>query len=192
MFESIRDAFRDLLQQHPDPDTRRDALAQMRETLVRARMGVDDLRRAIVDTERAVQAERVAIETMQRRRRLAERIEDGETVQLAARYESQHGERLLVLERKLVVQREELALVEREVNEMTSDFKLASKGGTPGLGTSSPPGARTTGPAAADDQAGADPGDTTEFDELSARNRREAREARAEEMLEALKRRMGK
>ena len=195
MFESIRDAFRDLLQQNPDPDTRRDALVQMRETLVRARLGVDDLRRALASTEKGIAAERASIETMRRRRTLAERINDTETVQLATRFESQHAERLTVLERKLSVQRDELALVEREVEEMTTDFKLASKGGTPGLGASrGPVGGEWAGngPESPTGSGFTDSADTSAFDQMDHRRDRAEREAKAEEMLEALKRRMGK
>lgn len=189
MFESIRDAFRQLIQQNPDPETRRDALAQMRETLIRARMGLDDLRSGIEQTEKSVAEERAAIATMQRRRTLAERIQDEETVRLAARYEDQHGERLGVLERKLVVQRDELAMVEREVEEMSSDFRIASKGGVPGVGG----GASENRAGFAEDVDGpSDPLDTAAFDAMQSRRRREDREARADEMLEALKRRMGR
>ncbi|HLV26405.1 MAG TPA: hypothetical protein VKZ41_08835 [Gemmatimonadales bacterium] len=191
MFESIRDAFRELLQQHPDPDTRRDAIAQMRETLVRARVGVQDLQRALEDTERSVVKEKSALETVRRRRMLAEKIGDTETVLLAERYETQHAERVSVLERKVLVQRDELAIVEREVSEMTSDFKLASKGGIPGLGNA--PSSAASGSMGTD--AGPDlDSDTTlrDFDEMNSRRSRADREARADDMLEALKRRMGK
>lgn len=184
MFESIREAFRDLLQQRPDPETRRDALARMRETLVRARMGVDDLRRAVADSERAVAAERAEVEKMRRRRVLAERIQDEETVRLAVRWEEQHAQRLSILERKLAAQRDELALLEREVSEMTADYRLAAKGGIPGqVGAS----ARSEVDDPLDDSATA-----SAFDAMQASRRRADREARADEMLEALKRRMGK
>lgn len=187
MFESIRDAFRQLIQQNPDPETRRDALVQMRETLVRARMGVDDLRRGIAQTGKAIVEERAAIVTMQRRRGLAERISDEETVRLAIRYEEQHGERLAVLERKLLVQQDELAMVEREVEEMTSDFKIASKGGVPGVGDGAAGEGTSEGRDGLDDMR-----NTAAFDAMQSRRRREDREARADEMLEALKRRMGR
>lgn len=191
VFENIRDAFRELLQQRPDADTRRDALAHMRETLVRARVGIQDLRSALEDTERALKKEREQLETTRRRRSLAEGIGDMETVQVAARYESQYEERVLVLERKAEAQRDELALVEREVSEMTADYKLASKGGIPGLGNSGSSGSPYEGGGAADPGAEDDEA-MREFDALRSRRSHADREARADEMLEALKRRMGK
>mgnify|MGYP006141754461 CR=1 FL=1 len=44
VFDEIRDAFRELLRGNPTPDARRSILGDMRETLVRAKMGLDDLR----------------------------------------------------------------------------------------------------------------------------------------------------
>lgn len=192
MFEEVRRAFREVLQgTPPSGDARRSVLAQMRETLVQARMGVDDLKKGVEQTQQRLTVERRELETIQRRKTLAAGINDRETVAVAERFEKQHVERITVLERKLETQLAELALVEREVEEMTAELKLAAKGGVPGVA----PGA--TDPSAA---ARAEVDDITdeaadlrnEIDGLARAQRRAAAEADADERLAALKRRMGK
>src|SRR4029450_10366672 len=88
MFEDVRRAFRDLLHgTPPSGDARRSILAQMRETLVQARMGPDDLRKGVEETRARLARERSELETVRRRRQLAEGIKDAETVAVAERYE---------------------------------------------------------------------------------------------------------
>ena len=83
MFEDVRQAFRDLLRgTPPSGDARRSIVAQMRETLVQARMGLDDLRKGIEETRARLTRERSELETVRRRKQLAEdaktqRVEDG-------------------------------------------------------------------------------------------------------------------
>jgi hypothetical protein len=193
MFDDVRQAFRDLLRgTPPSGDARRSILAQMRETLVQARMGLDDLRRGVTETRARLTREKSELETVKRRRQLAEGIKDTETVTIAERYEKQHAERVAILERKLESQEAELALVEREVGEMNAEFKLAAAGGTPGdhRGVASGPGS-----PAADDAGDVLDENAAVRDELDglARSRRKAdAEAAADEKLAALKRRMGK
>ena len=47
---------------------------------------------------------------------------------IADRYSVRHRERVAVLERKLVVQRDELVLAERELAEMTAEARRATAG----------------------------------------------------------------
>jgi hypothetical protein len=49
-------------------------------------------------------------------------------VALAQRYAERHRERVGVLERKLTVQRDELAMAEREVMEMLTEYQTARAG----------------------------------------------------------------
>lgn len=194
MFDDVRQAFRDLLRgTPPSGDARRSILVQMRETLVQARMGLDDLRRGIVETRARLTREKAELETVRRRRQLAEGINDAETVKVAERYEKQHAERVAVLERKLETQEAELALVERDVNEMNAEFKLAAAGGTPGdpRGVASGPDSATTTGEVEDvlhDSANI----RSELDGLARSRRKADAEAEADEKLAALKRRMGK
>ena len=181
MFDELRNAFRELLHGNVPPEERRNLLSAMRDTLVRARLALDDLRAGLEVTRRRMGTERAELETVRRRKGLAEGIGDLETVSIAERFEAHHLERLVVLERKEGAQVSELALVEREVLEMTEQFKAATSGVGSGI-------------------AGAAPGDPldarTELDaELGAMGRaqrRAAAEADADARLADLKRRMGK
>jgi hypothetical protein len=196
MFDDVREAFRDLLRRTPPSgDARRSVVAQMRETLVQARMGLDDLRKGVVETRARLTREQSELDTVRRRKQLAASINDAETVAIADRYEKRHAERAALLERKLETQEAELAMVEREVSEMNTEFKLAAAGATPGVsaGTGrsgeSPAGAAAAGvDDVLDDQAGLN----AEIDGLARARRRADAESAADEKLAALKRRMGK
>ena len=184
MFDDVRNAFRELLsRQGGSPEDRRSALAQMKETLVMARMGLDDLRKSIDVTRKRLEAERAELETVRRRKRLAEGIQDAETVTLADRFERTHAEKVAVLERKLETQEAELALAEREVGEMTAELKAANAGIFPGPRTAAP----MEDPL--DDGSAAS---QAELDALARSRQRAARDAAADERLAELKRRMGK
>lgn len=185
VFEDVRRAFRELMHGNLSSDARRSALAEMRETLVRARMGIDDLRAGIAQTRTRLETERRELDTVRRRKTLAAGINDAETVTLAEKYERQHTERISVYERKLETQESELAMVEREVAEMTSDFKSASAG----VGSGRVP--EMADPLSTDplDASGAATSD--EIDRLARERRRATADADADARLAALKRRMG-
>ena len=190
MFDEVRQAFRELLRgTPPSGDARRSVIAQMRETLVQARMGLDDLRKGVAETQGRLKRERAELDTVRRRKQLAEGINDGETVKVAERYEKQHAERASVLERKLESQEAELAMVEREVGEMSSEFKLAASGATPGVSA----GASTTASRGEDPlEPNESAGVRDEIDAMARARRRAEAESSADEKLAALKRRMGK
>ena len=191
MFDDVRRAFRELLHgTPPSGDARRAVIAQMRETLVQARMGLDDLRKGVAETKARLNRERADLETVRRRKQLAEGIKDAETVAIAERYEKQHVERVDVLARKLESQEAELALVEREVEEMSSEFKLAAAGANPGVSAGTARGDAKD--SSLDDALGNDPGLRDELDGLARARRRAEAESSADEKLAALKRRMGK
>jgi hypothetical protein len=193
MFDDVRQAFRDLLRgTPPSGDARRSIVAQMRETLVQARMGLDDLRKGVEETRARLARERTELETVRRRKELAVGIKDAETVAIAERYEKQHAERASILERKLETQEAELAMVEREVGEMNAEFKLAAAGGTPGVSAGTPPSDAGSGTRPVEDPLAGDPGLRDELDGLARARRRAEAESSADEKLAALKRRMGK
>ena len=197
MFESMREALRDLWHGSRTPEERRAVLSQMRDTLVRARLGVEDLEQGVSATRARLAEERRELETVQRRRQLAERIQDTETVAVAMRFERQHAEKVEVLERKLGAQEAEHALVEREVAEMTKEFKAAHAGIDPAIvGGPSAAQADRARQAAAEAEVeaalgGHGPG-SAEYDALRRQQERASRDARAEELLNALKQRMGR
>jgi hypothetical protein len=184
MFESFRQSLRDLMDRSTTPEARRAGLAQMKQTLVQARMGLDDLRGGIQQTRQRLAAEERELETVRRRKGLAAGINDQETVTLAEKYEVLHAERTDVLTRKLAVQESELAMVEREVAEMTVALKsaMSGAGGTPLQVDSAELDAMLDG--------GADV--AQEIDALGRASVRSAREAEADRLLAELKRRMGK
>jgi hypothetical protein len=192
MFDDVRQAFRDLLRgTPPSGDARRSIVAQMRETLVQARMGLDDLRKGVEETRSRLARERSDLETVRRRKQLAEGINDAQTVTIAERYEKQHAERASLLERKLETQEAELAMVEREVGEMNAEFKLAAAGANPGVSAGSGAGGPVVGESA-DDVTSENAGLRDEIDGIARARRRAEAESTADEKLAALKRRMGK
>jgi hypothetical protein len=203
MFEHIRASLRALLDSAHSPADRRAVLTDMKETLVRARLGVDDVRKGVEEARARAVAARTELDTIRRRRDLAARIGDRETVEVAERFERMQAERVAVLEQKAEVQARELALLESEVAEMGAEFRRAAAGAS---ATPTPGATRAVG-----DPSGALPDDAERAAarevedlldpnaDLSADIRRasreqaqRAREADADERLAALKRRMGK
>lgn len=189
MFESFRQSLRDLMDRATPPEERRAGLARMKQTLVTARMGLDDLRGGVKLTRERLAVERHQLETMRRRKGLAAGINDAETVALAEKYEAHHAERIAVLARKLEAQEAELVIVEREVAEMTAELKSASVGAGSGAGPS-------IEKEAADRAERAASGDASrlaeDLDAIGRARARADRDADAARKLEELKRRMGK
>ena len=184
MFEDIRRAFHDLLNGNVPPADRRGLLQEMRNTLVQAKMSVDDLRQGVVVTEKRLVRERAELETVVRRKGLAESRGDAETVAVAARFEAHHGERLAILEKKLDAERGELAMLEKEVEEMTAQLKAANSGVGSGMRT-----------GAVEEELDLDSRDSELNRDLNALDRerkRAAHDADAEARLAELKRRMGR
>lgn len=169
------------------PEERRAGLARMKQTLVQAKMGLEDLRGGVTLTRQRLTVEERELETMRRRKAAATGISDTETAGLAEKYEAIHEERAGILRRKLEAQEAELALVEREVTDMTEELKRAM------LGAGASPGsirdaARAEADSVLDDGAKV----ADEIDSLGRAGARSAREADAERQLAELKRRMGK
>lgn len=192
MFESLRKSLDDLLSRSTPPEERRQIVSRMRDTLVQARVGLQDLRDGLAQSKRRLEQERRELDTVQRRKRLAEQINDAETVRLASQYEQMHAERVAVLERKLEVQESELALAERDVAQMMTELRQAASG-IPS------PGERSNAAVnAAMDEIESELGSgkneslRDEIDGLSRTRTRADHEADAARKLEELKRRMGK
>ena len=213
MFEPLRDALRGL-STRLDPDERRTMTQAMRDALVHAKLGLNDLRALLATTNTRLAAERAELETVRRRQGLAAQINDEETVAIAERFASQHQERVLMLETKQMVQQQELSLAEREYEEMSVELRLIKSGVAPGARSEKP--GTAFGAAAAAESVRSDglPADLDLEDKTAAgvnsvlddpladpltesvasptRRTRVEREADAEQRLAALKRRMGK
>jgi hypothetical protein len=189
MFENFRQALNALLSRGTPPEERRALLGHMRETLARAKAGVEDLRGGVEHGRARLATERRELDTVRRRKRMAAEVNDTQTVSVAERFEIHHAERVLVLEQKVAIQERELALAEEEVLEMMRAFKAAAAG-------AGPPG---TGGGPSIDEAAAREVDETlagpqaaDLDSLGRSQDREQRNAEAERRLAELKRRMGK
>ena len=187
MFESFRQSLNDLLDRATPPEERRAVLTRMKQTLVQARMGLDDLRGGVAQTRQRLETETRELETMRRRKAAAAAINDAETVALAEKYEALHGERAEVLRKKLDAQEAELGIVEREVGEMTTELKQAMLGAGVSSNTIADDARAETDAVLDDGKSVAD-----EIDAMGRASRRHARESEAEQKLAELKRRMGK
>jgi chromosome segregation ATPase len=194
VFESLRKSLDDLLSRSTPPEERRQIVSRMRDTLVQARVGLQDLRDGLAQSKRRLESERRELDTVQRRKRLAEQINDAETVRLAGQYEQMHVERVAVLERKVEAQESELALAERDVAQMMTELRQAASG-IPSAGERSS-GAVNAAMDEIESELGSGSGKNgslgDEIDGLSRARTRADHEADAARKLEELKRRMGK
>ena len=185
MFDDIRHAFRELLHGNVPPEGRRELIAVMKDTLVQAKLALDDLREGVEITKKRVAQESMEVETIRRRKGLAQGVNDAETVQIAERFEAQHAERLSVLQAKLSAQEGELALVERDVTEMKEQLRAALAGVGSGMRSGTV-------------DAGADPLDDgtanleQQLNDLKRSERRANADAGADAALAELKKRMGR
>ena len=102
--------------------------AGLREALIEARVAVTTMGEAIAATERELADERRSLEAAERRGRLAAATPDPETVEIAERFAQRHRDRVTVLARRLEVQRDELRLAERDVDDMGREFRAARQG----------------------------------------------------------------
>jgi hypothetical protein len=127
VFDSLKARLEQLFRASSPSDSRARATA-LREALLEAKVGVSTMRSALAATEDELQQERRRLEDAERRGRLAAELPDAQTVGVADRYAQRHRERIGVLERKLTVQRDELAMAEREVAEMFQEFRSVASG----------------------------------------------------------------
>jgi hypothetical protein len=123
MLEDFKARLDRLFRERGGGDDPRAHAAALRDALVEARAGLTSLREALAVSERELAAERKQLADAERRGRLAAELPDPETVAVAERFAGRHRERITLLERKMVVQREELALMEREIEEMTGQLR---------------------------------------------------------------------
>ena len=186
VFDGFRRSFEELLDRATRPEERRAVASRMKDTLVQARVGLDDLRTALEKSRQRLTLEERELATVRRRKQLAEGIGDRETVDIAAKYEEMHAQRVDVVRQKINAQEAELALAERDVREMSVQLKAVLAGtDARGAATAIDPGMETR--EAADS--------SSLHDEINSLGRARAaadREADAAKRLDELKRRMGK
>jgi hypothetical protein len=183
VFEGVKARLEKLFRDHSRSDPRA-YLAGLREALLEAKVGVGTMKTALAATEQELVIERRRLADAERRGRLAADVPDDETVVLAERFTLRHRERVMVLERKLVVQRDELALAEREVEEMLTQVRA----GPPAPGADSIAAAwRDLGAAGADR-----PDMSLEDERLREEADRKLKEQAVEAQLAFLKKKFGK
>lgn len=167
MFESLRARLDRYLAERTLPTDPRDQQQALHGALLDAKVGLAAMRDALEAAERSLASERQQLADAERRGRLAAGIGDQETAEVAGRFTARHTERVQLLERKVAVQRDELALAEREYESMRAEFQ---------------------------DRRGAvtSPGAAPEADDAALRYQfdRAARESAAEEQLALLKRKV--
>ncbi|MFI5209119.1 MAG: hypothetical protein ACHQ2E_01630 [Gemmatimonadales bacterium] len=150
---------------------------RLHDALVESKAAVNSLRDGLAVTSRDLAFERKQLEDAERRGQLAAAIPDQETVEIATRFASRHRERVNVLERKLAVQQDELALAERLLAELMAEAR-----GVP----------QPQDPPVQSPEAPARPQPGVEDALLRHRMDQAAREAAAEAQLAFLKKKMGK
>jgi hypothetical protein len=94
--------------------------ATLREAVREAEAVFVRLRHAVAETEATLASERRQLDDAERRGRLAAALPDAETAAIAARFAARHRERVVLLERKVAVQLDELQLAERELEELAT------------------------------------------------------------------------
>jgi len=168
VFESLRARLDRFLAERTPPADAREQQQALHGALLDAKVGLATMRDALEAAERSLASERQQLADAERRGRLAADIGDQETTEVAGRFTARHTERVQLLERKVAVQRDELALAEREYESMRAEFQQR-RGAVP------PP--HTPGP---------------DVDDAALRHQldRAARESAAEEQLAHLKRKV--
>ena len=132
MFENLRDAFREAVDNFKE-EIRREDVPEAVDTLLRGmKAEVADkkayargLEVEIEQTLAKVKREQTNTETALRRQKLAQDIGDAETAKVAGDYAEKHARTLTVLEQKAKALQDELKVTEAEVTEMMTQLKSA-------------------------------------------------------------------
>lgn len=132
MFEDLKNLFSKTWTAFHEEASRRDPedqiaelLAAMRREMVEARAALPLLDEAVTRTRAELDRERQALADVQRRRGLAERIGDAETVRVADEFAERHTRRIAVLEEKVRSAQAERDLQADEIQRMSRQYKEA-------------------------------------------------------------------
>ena len=109
----------------PDP---REQAAGLREALVAFKIGIGQLREALGRTEGELASARRESADYDRRGKLAADIGDAETLRIAEEFTAKAGEKVDLLERKVIVQRDELGMAERDYAATKQQYQSAARG----------------------------------------------------------------
>lgn len=106
----------------------REQAAGLREALVEFKIGIGQLTQALARSERELAVARTEAADYGRRGQLAGEIDDHETVRIAGEFTAKARERVDLLERKVIVMRDELTMAERDYTEAKQRYQSASRG----------------------------------------------------------------
>jgi hypothetical protein len=189
MFRKLRDALERALESATPPADLGAIASQMREAVIEQKAAVRLLQETLAKDEALLIVVREELTIAERRRGQAEAIGDTETVGIADKYVGRQRDRVAILERKVTVQREELAMAEGDLQDMTTQLAEAAKRRPAGEGERSANDAwNSLGEAGMDRPGlGVDDGEV-----LRGQMDRQAREAAAQAMLEEMKKKMGR
>ncbi len=126
-FDDIKAHLDRLFAQRPSGSTREQAGA-LREALIEFKMAVDQLHEGLARSEAELDRARRELVDYERRGRLAAEIGDAETVRVAEEYVTRTRERVDLLERKVIVMRDEVVIAEREMEETRQRYQRAAHG----------------------------------------------------------------
>ncbi|HEU4830081.1 MAG TPA: hypothetical protein VFT04_12885 [Gemmatimonadales bacterium] len=162
----------------------------LRDAVIEAKAAVASMRDQLGVTERELATEQRQLADAERRGTLAEGIGDTETASVATRFAGRHRERAGVLERKLAVQREELVLASRELDEMMAELRKTQ----PAAGGRAASSSASAEAAWRDIQAagGARPDTDLDGELLKAEAERKLHEAAVDAQLAHLKKKLGR
>lgn len=125
LFSRTWDTFVTELGRREPEDDVAGVLGAMRREMVDARATLPTYGEAVRAAEVELERERRALDDAVRRGGLAEKINDAETVRIAAEYAERHRRRVAVLEEKVRAARAEHELRAQEVDEMMRRYKEA-------------------------------------------------------------------
>jgi hypothetical protein len=175
-FEDIKAHLDHLFAYRPAGSSKEQA-AGLRGALVEFKVALGQLQAALAVTERELEVARKNLSDYERRGQLAAGIGDAETAQIAEEYALKARERVDLLERKVLVQRDEVHIADREYEATKLRYQRASHGLPLDPPTSTSQHDPTTEPASPMDDPFLD---------------RRAREAAVEAQLEMLKKKLGR
>lgn len=174
-FENLKARFDEILADLSRPTGARASAAGIYDAMVELKAAIVGLREGLVRTDRELAVERQQLDAAERRGRLAHQVPDQETVELAAIWAGKHRERVEILERKRLVQLDELAYAERQLAEMGEAYRAARMG---------VPGGPGPGPAVAGEEPAAP--------DLDRQLDRQAQESLVQQQLAHLKKKLGR
>lgn len=174
-FENLKARFDEILADLSRPTGVRASAAGIYDAMVELKAAIVGLKEGLERTDRELTVERQQLDAAERRGRLAQQVPDQETVELAAIWAGKHRERVEILERKRLVQVDELAYANRQLAEMGDAYRAARMG---------IPGGPGPGPAVA--------GEEPVAPDLDRQLDRQAQESLVQQQLAHLKKKLGR